>query len=110
MTTATRVETPVKRSIRKTVHKAPVKTEVELGRESVQEAYENLRNAKDHFKTATIAAGGELRQQTDERIDQGVDKAREIYTTTENYVKAQPLTSAGIAFATGVIVSKILGR
>ncbi len=110
MSTATKAGSTVKKTIRRTVRKAPPKSEIESGRDAVAEAYANLRSARDHFKTATFAAGGEIKHEADEKIDQGVDKAREIYTTTENYVKAQPLTSAGIAFATGVIISRILGR
>lgn len=110
MTTATKVGSTVKKNIRKTVKREPVNSELESGRDSVADAYGNLRSAKDHFKSATIAAGGDIKHEADEKIDQGVDKAREMYMTTENYVKAQPLTSAGIAFATGVIISRILGK
>lgn len=62
--------------------------------------------AEERIRGAAASGEGQLREkqaEVRESAEQAIDHAR-------RYVKDNPLKAAGIAFATGLIVSRILGR
>jgi ElaB/YqjD/DUF883 family membrane-anchored ribosome-binding protein len=86
--------------------------EFEKAREAAREAYAHFMKAREHMKAAAISAGIELKDSANEQIDESVEMLKEkqahlIETGTE-YIKENPLKSAGFAFLGGYLVSRIL--
>ena len=88
--------------------------EFELAEKAVQEAYANFLTAKRHLKQAASAAGIELKERANEQLDEVLGKAldarKELQENTTDYVRENPLTSVGIAFLGGVVLSRLLGK
>ncbi|HEY7672465.1 MAG TPA: DUF883 C-terminal domain-containing protein [Gammaproteobacteria bacterium] len=74
--------------------------------ETVDRVAETARNAEQHIRSRVADLGDHARE-TEERalrtLESNWQKAR-------SYVQDNPLMSAGIAFATGVILSSLLTR
>lgn|SRR5690554_2780184 len=79
---------------------------------AAMEAYANLLEAKRKFLHAARSAGLDLKDNANEQLEEAVgrvqERGTEIYERTEDYVRENPLASAGIAFAAGFIMSRLL--
>ncbi|MCP5347979.1 MAG: hypothetical protein R3F41_10215 [Gammaproteobacteria bacterium] len=88
--------------------------DVMAAKNAAKDAYDNLLDATEKFKSVAMQAGIDARDKTEERIEHSVektqDKAVDAYVNTQNFVIDRPLTSVGIAFATGYLAARILGR
>lgn len=91
-----------------------VHEEFELARKAVLEAYARFLDAKRHLKKTALAAGVEFKEGANEQLDEVITMVRgakkELEESTGDYVRENPLTSAGIAFLGGMIVSRLLGK
>lgn len=91
-----------------------VHDEFEAAKNAVLEAYANFLDAKIHLKKAAVAAGIDLRDSASGHLDEALAKARdkktELHDSTSEYVRNNPVTSAGIAFLGGVIFSRLFGK
>lgn len=83
--------------------------ELEASKASVMAAYDNLLEAKEHFKHAIEAAGLDLRHEAGEQWVKGKDKAQELGQQANTYVHERPIASLGMAFAAGFILAQLLG-
>jgi len=84
--------------------------ELDSGRESVLSAYNELLEAKRHFRNAAEAAGMDLKDEVLEQLLEGREKAADIGRQSQDLVNDRPLASLGIAFGIGVLVSQLLSR
>lgn len=88
--------------------------EFEIAKKAVLEAYSNFLDAKVHLKKAALAAGIEFRDSATEHLDEAISKARdkknELQDSTSDYVRKNPVASAGIAFVGGVIFARLFGK
>lgn len=88
--------------------------ELEIARAAVQEAYERFLDAKKHLQRAAMAAGLDLREIATEQLDSALLRARfkkeELHENAETYVRENPLSSAGLAFVAGLVVSRLFGK
>ncbi|MES2625070.1 MAG: hypothetical protein V4628_07320 [Pseudomonadota bacterium] len=88
--------------------------EFEIAKKAVLDAYANFVEAKKHLKIAAFAAGIELKDSGKEHLEEALLKAterkNELQDSTSEYIKENPLTSAGIAFISGVLFSKFFGK
>ncbi len=91
-----------------------VHEEFEAAKKAVLEAYANFLDAKIHLKRAAVAAGIDFRDSATEHLDEVLtlarDKKTELHDSTSDYVRKNPVTSAGIAFLGGVIFSRMFGK
>jgi ElaB/YqjD/DUF883 family membrane-anchored ribosome-binding protein len=81
-------------------------------RKAAMEAYSNLLEAKRKFASAARVAGMDVKEHAHEHLDDALVKARErgseLYSQSENYVRENPMATAGIAFLTGYILSRLM--
>jgi ElaB/YqjD/DUF883 family membrane-anchored ribosome-binding protein len=93
---------------------ADAHAEFETAKAAVLDAYESFLDAKKHLKKAALAAGIDFRESANEQLDEALTRARdkkdELHERTTDYVRENPLTSAGIAFLAGVVFSKLVGK
>lgn len=87
-----------------------VSSEKDAGKEAVMAAYSNLLEAKEHFRHAAEAAGLDLKNEASDQFMKGKAKAGELTNQANSYVHEKPLTSLGIAFAAGFLVSQLCSR
>lgn len=99
--------TATKEGLEKTV-------ELEASKEAAQAAFENLLEAKEHFKKAAEAAGLDLKHEAVEQFSKGKAKAEElgeqVSAQANQFVHEKPLATLAIAFASGFLVSQIFGK
>lgn len=81
--------------------------EANTGRDAVMSAYNNLLEAKEHFKRAAGTAGLDLKNEANNRFSQGKVKAGEWNEQANSFIRERPLAAVGIAFAAGFVVSKL---
>ena len=84
--------------------------EISASKESVREAYDKLREARNHFRLAMEAAGLELKQEATDRVQQGRRKAEALSDEAGHFMKEKPLATLGIAFIAGFILAHIFSR
>jgi len=84
--------------------------ELDAGRESLLAAYGNLLDAQAHFREAAEAAGQDLQHDALEQLLKGKSKTDELSQQIQRYVQEKPITTLGLAFVTGLIVSQLLSR
>ncbi|WP_439133484.1 hypothetical protein [Pseudomaricurvus sp.] len=84
--------------------------ELTASKESVIEAYDKLMEAKGHFRKAAEAAGMDLKHDAVEHLTKGREKAGELSTQADAYMREKPLATLGIAFAAGFIISQLFSR
>lgn len=81
-------------------------------KQAALEAYENLIEAKNKFYGAARSAGLDVREGAKEEFHSAMNAANEKTTEfvdrSESYIRERPFTSAGIAFATGFVLSKLI--
>jgi len=84
--------------------------ELDAGRESLLAAYGNLLEAQAHFREAAEAAGQDLQHDALAQLLKGKSKTDELSQQLQHYVQEKPITTLGLAFVTGLIVSQLLSR
>jgi ElaB/YqjD/DUF883 family membrane-anchored ribosome-binding protein len=91
-----------------------VQEEFEAAKKAVLDAYANFLDAKKHLRKAALAAGLEFKDNANEQLDEAItlarDKSNELQDSASDYVRKNPLTSAGIAFLGGMIFSRMFGK
>lgn len=91
-----------------------VSDDLNAAKKAAMEAYENLLEAKDKFKSAAHAAGVDAKDMASHKIEESVEmtqqKATDAYTESQRYIIDNPLKSVGIAFASGFIFAKLFGK
>lgn len=101
-----------KKTVSKQAKEALDTEEFDKAKQSAREAYAKFQEAREHLKSAAVAAGVDLKEGANEFVEDKVDtinsKGHELFDETEEYVRKHPLKSAGIAFFSGFVVSKIL--
>lgn len=88
--------------------------EFEQAREAAAEAYANFLAARDHLKAAALAAGIELKDTASRQFEEGLGKVNnqkdELYQSTQQYIRDNPLFSTGVAFLGGILISRLLSK
>ncbi len=84
--------------------------ELEASKAAASDAYEKMLEAKNHFKLAAEAAGIDLKQDTLDQMLKGREKAEAVGNQVSTYVQEKPLTTLGVAFATGFVLSQLITR
>ena len=88
------------------------KEEFDMARDAAAEAWEQFKSARAHMQTAALAAGIDLRESANEQFDETLARLKEKQQTLvaegSEYVRANPVKSAGLAFVTGFVISKLL--
>jgi ElaB/YqjD/DUF883 family membrane-anchored ribosome-binding protein len=84
--------------------------ELAASKEALVSAYEKLLEAKDHFRLATEAAGMDLQQDAMDRLLQGRASVEQLGEQTREIMRDKPLSTLGIAFVAGFLLSQLLSR
>ncbi|MFT6987432.1 MAG: ElaB/YqjD/DUF883 family membrane-anchored ribosome-binding protein [Psychromonas sp.] len=84
--------------------------ELAASKEAVLSAYDNLLEAKEHFRLAAESAGVDLKHEATDQLLKGRAKTEALGEQASVFVREKPLATLGIAFATGVILSQIFSR
>jgi ElaB/YqjD/DUF883 family membrane-anchored ribosome-binding protein len=88
--------------------------EFEQAKKAALEAYSNFVEAKDHLKTAAHNAGMDFRESANEQFQETVERLterkRQVLEDTSEYIRENPVMSAGIAFLGGILFSRFLGK
>ena len=84
--------------------------ELEDIKEDIDSLKENTIELTKHVKHDGQAKTAELKATATERLDELKASGREHLKDVEKQVKAKPLKSVAIAFATGLAISAILSR
>ena len=84
--------------------------EIEDIKEDVHSLKENTIELTKHVKKDGEAKVGELKDVVADNIDTIAGKGQKQLRNVENQVKAKPLQSIAVAFATGLAISAILKR
>jgi ElaB/YqjD/DUF883 family membrane-anchored ribosome-binding protein len=83
-------------------------------KQAAVEAYANFLDARNHLKAAALAAGMEFRdtanEQFEEALERIIEQKDQVYETTWDFMRENPVTSAGIAFVGGLLFSRLLDR
>ena len=89
-------------------------SELDQAKEAAAQAYENFLEAQKHLKLAAREAGVDLKDTAHEKFEESVEKIqakrKEVLGDSEDYIRANPLTSAGIAFVSGFVISKLFSK
>lgn len=85
-------------------------TEIDAGKEAVLAAYNNMLEAKEHFKLAAQAAGLDLKSEATVQLLKGRDKAEALGQQASEYVHEKPLATLGIAFLAGFLFSQLFTK
>lgn len=86
------------------------KEEMDSGKQAATAAYEKLLEAKEHFKHAAESAGLDWKGEAEAQFEKGKAKAGELCDDANKYLNDKPLTTLGIAFAAGFLVSQLMSR
>lgn len=84
--------------------------ELDSGKEAVLAAYNNMLEAKEHFKLAAQAAGLDLRSEAAEQLLKGRDKAEALGQQASHYINEKPLATLGLAFLAGFLFSQLFTK
>jgi len=84
--------------------------EMDASRDAMNQAYEELKQAKQHFQRAAEAAGLEAKEEAIGQWLKGKRKADAMGSEVENYVNEKPFSSLGIAFVVGLLVSQLFSN
>lgn len=84
--------------------------ELAASKKAALSAYDKLLEAKEHFKLAAEAAGVDLKDEATEQLLKGRAKAEDLGEQASVYIREKPLTTIGIAFITGYILSQLFSR
>lgn len=88
--------------------------EFQNARKAAGEAYENFLKAQQHLKSAARAAGLSLKEQAWEQFEESGEYVRQkkddLMQESEDYIRSNPVSSAGLAFLGGFLVSRLFAR
>lgn len=84
--------------------------ELAASKEAVLSAYDKLLEAKEHFRLAAEAAGVDIKHEATEQLLKGRAKTEELSKQASVFFREKPLTTLGIAFVTGLIISQLFSR
>ncbi|PKM30683.1 MAG: hypothetical protein CVV07_05540 [Gammaproteobacteria bacterium HGW-Gammaproteobacteria-11] len=84
--------------------------EIDAGKEAVVAAYNNLVEAKSHFKLAAEAAGLDLKQDALDQLLKGKAKAEDLSHEAGRFMQEKPLATMGLAFLAGFLISQLFSR
>lgn len=84
--------------------------ELAASKEAVLSAYDNLLEAKEHFRLAAESAGVDLKHGAAEQLLKGRAKTEALGEQTAVFIREKPLATLGIAFASGFIISHLFSR
>jgi ElaB/YqjD/DUF883 family membrane-anchored ribosome-binding protein len=88
--------------------------EFDQAKKAALEAYGNFVEAKDHLKAAALNAGVEFKETANEQFHETVDKLserkRQAMDDASDYIRENPVSSAGLAFLGGVIFGRFLSK
>lgn len=84
--------------------------ELAASKQAVLSAYDKLSEAKQHFKLAAEAAGVDMKDEAIEQLLQGRAKTEELGQQASTFIRDKPLSSLGIAFVTGFVISHLFSR
>ena len=83
-------------------------------KQAAMDAYADLIDAKRKFAQAARSAGVEAKESTYEHLEEAAARAQakkdQLHELSEEYMHKNPLAVAGILFATGFIVSRIMSK
>jgi ElaB/YqjD/DUF883 family membrane-anchored ribosome-binding protein len=86
--------------------------EFEQAKKAALEAYSSFVEAKEHLKTAAHNAGVDFRESANEQFHETVEKLterkRQVLDDTSEYIRENPVMSAGLAFLGGILFSRLL--
>ncbi|MEH6389752.1 MULTISPECIES: hypothetical protein [Pseudomonas] len=98
-------------SVKKTVNSEESSKEIDSGKDAVMAAFDKLMEAKSHFLHAAETSGLDLKHGASDQFMKGREQAQaqiQQYTgQATSFIREKPLTSLGIAFAAGFVVSKL---
>lgn len=86
------------------------KEELAASKAAVTSAYDKLLEAKEHFRSATEAAGVDMKQEATEQLQKGRAKTDELGKQASVFVREKPLTTLSIAFVTGYVLSQLFSH
>lgn len=86
--------------------------EFEQARKAALEAYSSFIAAKEHLKAAARNAGVDFRESANEQFHETMEKLgerkRQVLDDTSEYIRENPMMSAGLAFLGGILFSRLL--
>lgn len=77
-------------------------------RESMQEAYDHLKQAGNSVRNAARTAGTDAQHTAQEQYEKGRHSAEAWAGKAEARIRERPLTAIGVAFATGWLISRLM--
>lgn len=77
-------------------------------RESMQEAYNHLKEAGNSVRNAARTAGSDAQHTAQAQYEKGRHNAEAWAGRAEERIKERPLTAIGVAFATGWLISRLM--
>ncbi|SDU25038.1 hypothetical protein [Halopseudomonas salegens] len=83
---------------------------LETSKEEAMQAYQNLLEAKTHFRKAAEAAGMDLKSEATDQLLKGKDKAEALGNEASRYMNEKPLATLGVAFIAGFVFSQLFSR
>ncbi|MAT91469.1 MAG: hypothetical protein CME59_02600 [Halioglobus sp.] len=84
--------------------------EMDAARESVSAALDKLVEARDHFRQAVEAAGLDIADEAEARVDAGRRQLGELDDRLQRAVQDQPLRSLGFAALAGFVLARLVSR
>lgn len=83
---------------------------LDASKEEAMQAYQNLLDAKEHFRKAAEAAGMDLKAEATDQLLKGREKAEALGHEASRYMHEKPLATLGIAFLAGFVFSQLFSR
>ncbi len=83
---------------------------VAVARDELADGGEQVRDSLTEASDASRQAVLTAKLSAEERVDDLIAQGRQMLRTTEDFVRERPVTSLGIAVATGYVVAKLLRR
>lgn len=84
--------------------------EMDAARESVSAALENLVEARNHFRQAVQAAGLDIAEEAESRVDAGRQQLGKLDDRLQRAVQDEPVKSLGIAVLAGFVLARLVSR
>lgn len=88
--------------------------EFRKARKAASEAYENFLEAQQHLRAAAKAVGLSVKEHAWEQFEESGEYVRrktdDVIKESEDYIRSNPVSSAGIAFLGGFLLSRLMSR
>ncbi len=78
--------------------------------ESLSEAYEHIQGATANVKEAVSAFSANSSEAARKKMHEGRERAEVYGQSVDTWVKTRPYTTMGIAFAAGLVLSRVLKK